>query len=300
MLALVNDEAQTLQVVKLAIDDVSWLLALKLTKKLRTPCSPLVIEWLNGKEMPVFIKILLWGHTRYEEAVPFLEKVLENENQEPEIIQAAIKSLGKIGSESAAVTLAKFLWEDSVVSEYQEIPNELRRIGSKVAIDLLENAPRRSLKHSRLEDRRQRNKSKKQRKATDYIDDQALKSKQENQEDLVKLEEFLEGLNQLDPIEVFIESLDNQDFMIRAWSAEVLGEIGDKQATKALAKTLSDYVPDVGASAAEALGKIGCHESIKVLKKAVNHRYLEVGFTAIKALEEIGSNDAIETLVEAL
>jgi hypothetical protein len=62
MLALVNEEAQALRVVKLAMDDVDLMLGARLAGEVKASLQPKTVGWIDAQEIPIDSKSELLGH----------------------------------------------------------------------------------------------------------------------------------------------------------------------------------------------------------------------------------------------
>lgn len=86
---------------------------------------------------------------------------------------------------------------------------------------------------------------------------------------------------------------------IRASSADILGEIGDKTIVRRLIETLKDSDGDVRASSARAIGKLGGTIAIPFLIKALEDNYIRVREFSSEALCKFGS-EGIPSLIKSI
>jgi HEAT repeat protein len=93
-----------------------------------------------------------------------------------------------------------------------------------------------------------------------------------------------------------------EDYWVRNCAAEVLGELGDRQAVKPLINSLEkDYKYLVREKAAEALGKLGDTRAVEPLINALKFDSdTDVKTKAAEALGKLGDPRSIEALVYAL
>lgn len=89
-----------------------------------------------------------------------------------------------------------------------------------------------------------------------------------------------------------ISDLGDEDPMVRNYAAVNLGQTGDKQAIKPLAKALKDEDQDVRKAAKESL--------IQILIKTLDDEDPRARATAAKALGQIGDKRAVKPLAKAL
>jgi len=93
--------------------------------------------------------------------------------------------------------------------------------------------------------------------------------------------------------------LKDKDFEIRIFSANILGEIGGKEALLNLLESIKDANENVRIASAEALGKIGNEKALNGLKKALNDETW-VAMAALQAIGEIGGKKALCILYDCL
>ena len=93
--------------------------------------------------------------------------------------------------------------------------------------------------------------------------------------------------------------LSDKDHEVRLFSANILGEIGDRKALPCLLASIKDTDENVRIASAEALGKIGHEEALEGLKKALNDDPW-VAMSALQAIGEIGSGKALDILYGCL
>jgi|GEM_PF-3910946 len=94
-------------------------------------------------------------------------------------------------------------------------------------------------------------------------------------------------------VKPLIKAFNSDDWKIRRWSAEALGNIGDLRALKPLINALTGKSKDrnnfVRAMTAEALGKIGDERAVEPLTAAMEDHYTYVRIKAEEALNKIDS-----------
>jgi Trypsin-like peptidase domain len=118
MLALVNEEAQALRVLKLAMDDVDLMLGAKLAGAVRPVSQTTTISWIDALNVPIGLKCQCWATSRSEVAIPTLLSILESSDSN--LCQWAARALLEIGSEVAIPGLLKAFQSGKVTTQYQE------------------------------------------------------------------------------------------------------------------------------------------------------------------------------------
>ncbi|XGV89301.1 MAG: HEAT repeat domain-containing protein [Limnothrix sp. BL-A-16] len=134
MLALLEDETQALQVVRLAMDEVDLMLGARLAGEVKPEFQAMMVGWIDQKELPITLKIQCWETSRSN---PGIRSLLLALNHSDYLIccQAAL-ALGKIGSKTAAYGLLLAL-KDSRAKVRSKAAQALGMIRSEIAIDEL-------------------------------------------------------------------------------------------------------------------------------------------------------------------
>ena len=261
MLELVEDEAQAVRVVKLALE-VDLRLGARLAGQVKLERQAQTVGLVAGLEVPQLLQIQLLNLTKSEKAIPRLIKALEDADSA--VRWRAAETLGKIGSEAAIPGLIKAL-EHADFDVRWRAAEALGKIGSEAAISGLVKA---------LEDK-----------------NSAVRLRTASALGKIGSEAAIPGL---------VKALEDADFNVRLRAAEALGKIGSEAAISGLVKALEDENPAVRSSAASALGKIGSEAAIPGLVKALEDADFNVRLRAAEALGKIGSEAAISELVKAL
>ena len=111
--------------------------------------------------------------------------------------------------------------------------------------------------------------------------------------------ESQEAIEVPESVPALIEFLSNDESpQVRAWSALILGRIGDPQAVPALTGALSDSDIDIRNRAVAALGLIGEAEAEGAFIEALGSGTREAKITALVELEKAGSVTAIPAIVD--
>ena len=135
MLAFVEDEAQALRVVLLALE-VDLMLGAKLAGAVTHELQPQSVRLVEELEIPQLLKIQLLGETRSDLAIPVLEQALQDEDDE--IRQTAVYALRDIGTDTAVSVLLQALNENEDDYSIQENATyALEDIGTEAAVSAL-------------------------------------------------------------------------------------------------------------------------------------------------------------------
>jgi HEAT repeat protein len=101
-------------------------------------------------------------------------------------------------------------------------------------------------------------------------------------------------------LQPLVTALQDSDESVRAYAAEALGEIGDKQAVEPLQRRLQqDASSYVRGTAAEALGRLKDPRAVEPLINALSDEAHYVRENAVNALDEIADPRALEALEAA-
>jgi len=142
------------------------------------------------------------------------------------------------------------------------------------------------------------------RKLLDYPEDMYLCDLEEwlrNGEDALARNASMEAYKELGEraLGSLIFLLRDEDPDVRIFSANVLGDIKEREALQALVEALDDPDDNVRAASAEALGKIGDANAIHALAESLDDVNW-VAMAAIEAISLIGGEDALAVLYECL
>ncbi len=287
MLELVEDEAQAMRVVKLALE-VDWWLGARLAGVVKLEWQEQTVDLIAGLEIPKLLKLQLLSLTKSERAIPSLDQALEYPNLD--VRWRAAEALGNLGREAAISSLNQAL-EHSEYSVRWAAAQALGNLG-EAAISSLNQA----LEHSDPVVR--------------LLAEQALSNLSEKKSTLEYSKffipirwiaaDFLDKIDSNTTIYSIIKALEDEVSDVRQSAADFLGEIGSEAAITSLIKALEDEVSSVRQSAANALGKIGSEAAISSLIKALEDEVSGVRQSAVNALGEIGSEAAISSLIKAL
>ncbi len=217
MLELVEDEAQAVRVVRLALE-VDLRLGARLVGAVKLKWQNQTVGLVAGLEIPQFLKIQLLEITKSEKAIEELVKALNDEDSS--VRWRGADALGKIGSDAPIEELVKALNDEDSSVRWRGA-YALGEIGSDVAIEELVKA---------LND-----------------EDSSVRWRGAY---------ALGEIGSDAAIEELVKALNHEDSDVRSSAADALGKIGSDAAIEELVKALNHEDSDVRSSAADALGKI--------------------------------------------
>ncbi|KAB8317666.1 NACHT domain-containing protein [Tolypothrix campylonemoides VB511288] len=187
MVELLDNEAQAVRVVKLALE-VDWQLGARLAGAVKQEWQEKTVDLIADLKLPQLLKVKLFEISKSEKAIPFLEKATEHKDSD--VRSRAVSVLGQIKSETAVSQLIKLLEdEDSYVRS--SAASALEKIKSETAVTQLIKL---------LEDQKSNMRS----SAADAL----VQIKSEAAPQLIKL-------------------LEDEDFYVRYRAADILGKIGE-------------------------------------------------------------------------
>ena len=265
MVALLEDEAQVVRVVRLALD-VDLKLGARLAGEVKPEFQGQTVGMVSVLEMPDWFKVELWVITRSEAAIPELLRALEDEDYG--VRKKAVEALGEMNSPEAIPGLPRALPDEHFYVPWREI-EALVKISPPEAIS-------RFLMLRVLAN----DKSDVRKRAAEVLGK-------------ISLPEVIPGL-------LLLQALADEHSSVRGRAAEALGKIGSPEAVPGLLQALADEHFLIRARAAEALGKIGSPEAIPGLLQALKDKDLDVRWSAAEALGKIEQDKAAHILPNLL
>jgi len=262
MLELVENEAQAVGVVKLALE-VDWRLGARLAGAVKEKFQEKTVSLITRLELPQELKIILLGITLSEHVIPSLLAALNNKNYNYCAWHVA-ESLGKIGSEAAISALLPI----ALNCKYSgNATYSLGRIGSEAAVSALLEALN-----------------------NEYSD---VRSNAASALGEIASDTAMPAL---------LKVLENEyeDSRVRREAASALGKIGNEAAIPALLEALKDEGWWVSNSAAYALGEIGSQLAVTALLQALKDKVLWIRKKATYVLELISDKELISAQLNAL
>jgi HEAT repeat protein len=292
MLALVDDEAQALRVVKLALD-VDLILGAKLVGNVQPTFQEQAVSWVIQLTVLPLLKVMLLATTRSQSAVPALLRALKD--QSLHIRARAIYALGDVGGEMAMPALYEAL-EDQDAHVRWMAADALKNIGGEVTIPVLLKAL-----HDQNSFVRWMAADALGKVSDEMIVPHLLKALKDQDSDVRdKVAKALKSINSEVAVSVLLKALEDRNNDVRLTAIEALGKIGSEKAIPALLKTFQNRERDIRLKAVEALEKMGGEGVIPPLLKALKHKDSHVRVRATYALGKVGDEIAVLPLLEAL
>jgi HEAT repeat protein/predicted MPP superfamily phosphohydrolase len=325
MLELVEDEAQAVRVVKLALE-VDLRLGAKLAGAVKPEFQEKTVDLIAELDIPQSRKIELLDFAHSDSAVSILCQAFKDEDSS--IREKAISVLGKIGTKAAILALMEAL-KDEVSHVRRSATYTLVEIGTEATLTGL----LRALKDLNFYVRRSAADALKEIGTEAAVG--ALLQALNDQDAYVcrsaifalgristeaAVEALLQALNHQDAyicgsavyalerigteaaVEALLQALNHQDGYVRGTAVSALGRIriSTEATVKGLLQALNDQDAYVRASAADALGKIGAEEAVPALLQALNDQDPGVCASVADALGKIGAEEAVPALLQAL
>jgi HEAT repeat protein/energy-coupling factor transporter ATP-binding protein EcfA2 len=291
-LALEPQEAQSLKVVKLALE-TDWMLGARLIGEAQQDFQYQLIELITALEVPDHLEVELLELTHAEVAIVNLTKLAKA--QDPDVRGSAVEALLNIGGEKSTSIIFQAL-EDPEAYVRWRAAEALGRIGSEKALQVLsENLqhPNNSIRQSAIN-------------ALGQIGNEAsillLCSVLRDPDTEVRwsASQALKNVGSEKTIPRLQIALNNQDSNTRLNAALGLGHLGNEAGLFELLKALNHSDPNIRSSVVEAFGKISGENAVYALKQALQDPDKEVRICAVWAFQEIGNNQAIAGLSQAL
>ncbi|MEQ8756108.1 MAG: HEAT repeat domain-containing protein [Coleofasciculus sp. G1-WW12-02] len=262
MLELVEDKAQAVRVVRLALA-VDVQLGARLAGEVKPEFQEQTVALVSGLEIPQLLTIQLLGRTKSESAISNLMKALEHEDSD--VSRRAADALGKIGLPKAIPHLIKALkHEDVGVS--RRAADALGKIGSESAIPaLIETLNERQVPNAREIAATALGKIGSDSAVPALV--QTLKDKKSSSiRERYSIHEIYTRLG----VDQRLEAFNSGEYYLREEVADALGKINSKSAELALIEALDDEDPEIRKSVAYTLAKIGSKRAVSACVKALN------------------------------
>lgn len=290
MLALTDEDAQALRVVKLALDEVDLMLGARLAGEVKPEFQPQTVEFVKDLEALDWLKVELLGETRSDFVLNELCKILQDESYYPDMRKRVAFALIRLGSDNALKAIKKLKNKDLGIYRIVVFRNPdlepdfyefLRSLGNDESDSLY-------VAKEKLEE----------------IGSAILGLLEESNHNTC--ESTVDTSRRLTTEEITeeIKNLGNPDEKFRRSAADTLGTSKVEEAIPALSKVLKeDSSWEVRQSAASALGQIGQivpKQVIPILLNIIESSGGPVAGYAAKALVQIDSDDTIPALLKAL
>ncbi|MBW4538448.1 MAG: HEAT repeat domain-containing protein [Myxacorys chilensis ATA2-1-KO14] len=290
MLALVEDETQTVRVVKLALE-VDWRLGARLAGEVKREFQEQTVGLVNALNVTNWLKIKLLGETRSDCSIESLLQFVEDSDSAVRMRTA--EALGKVGSEQAIHALLQLV-EDANFYVRRSAAEALGKVGSEQAIHALLQL----VEHSDSDVRMRAAEALGKVGSEQAIP--ALLQLVEDADSAVRMSaaEALGKVGSEQAIPALLQLVEDANFYVRRSAAEALGKVGSEQAIPALLQLVEDANFYVRGRAAEALGKVGSEQAIPALLQLVEDADSAVRRSAAEALGKVGSEQAIHALLQ--
>ncbi|MBX9257058.1 HEAT repeat domain-containing protein [Desmonostoc muscorum CCALA 125] len=263
MLALVDNEVQAVELVKLALD-VDLKLGARLAGEVKPEFQEETVGLVNGLEVPQELKIRLLGITRSNNAIPALLPALNLNDENSSIAWYAADSLGNIASVASVSALLPAL-----IHEHRHVRSNsayaLGKIGSEAAVSALLTV----LNH----------------KCSDVRKNAAF------------------GLGEIGSktaITKLLEALEDEDSSVRQEAATALGKMASDLAVPALVKALKDEGYWVSESAAFALGEISSPLAVPEILEALKNKAIWLRERATYFTDKIENEEYLFQIMQTL
>jgi HEAT repeat protein len=289
VLELVEDEAQAVRVVQLALE-VDLQLGARLAGAVKPEWHEQTVGLVAGLEVSQLIKIELLKLTKSKKAIPDLVKAL---NDEKPVRWRAADALPNIGSDAAIPEIVNALKHEDFYVRWKAA-EALGNIGSDAAIPELVNA----LKDEHYYVPRSAVEALGKIGSEAAIGELVKALKHKDSYVCWRAAEALGNIGSEAAIGELINALYDPD--VDSTAADALAKIGSEAAIAELVKALNHERCIVSSSATEALGKHGSEAAIAELVKALNHQIYFIRGSAADALGKNDSEAAIAGLLNAL
>jgi HEAT repeat protein len=292
MLALVDDEAEAIRVVRLALA-VDLQLGARLAGEVQLKFQEKIVGLVIALDVPQLLKVQFLGITRSDCVIVILRQALNHEDNS--VRWRAVEALGKIGNPEAVAVLRQALnHEDSSVR---------RRAASALGYVRTPQAMPTLIPALNDEDSLVRWRTPEALGNIDTPEAVAALIAALNHEDSSVRWRAASSLGKIgtpEAVAALIPALNHEDSSVRWRAAEALGKIGTPEAVAALIPALNHEDSSVRWRTAEALGKIGIPEAVAALIPALNHEDSSVRWRAASSLGKIGNPEAVAVLIQAL
>ncbi|MGH1397000.1 MAG: HEAT repeat domain-containing protein [Trichormus sp.] len=287
MLALIDDESQAVQVVKLALE-VDLRLGARLAGEVKQEFQEKTVELVLGLNISQEIKFYLLGQTGSKQALPALLEAWNNPYYKD--FYTIAEALQSVGYDEAMSAILK--WEDEWFYELGEAAQYEEEANDNLCediVDQLQNISSSNIAVYELVSLLSDKKLVTGEGSSYYFQGRNYKAKQILGETVFNK-----------AIAILLQALNHKDFRVRYQAAFALGNIGSETEVTALIKTVKDENYFVCLSAIDALGKIESLKSVSVLIQALNDEKPVVRSRAAAALGNIGCDQAVFALIKLL
>jgi HEAT repeat protein len=293
MLALVDDEAEAIRVVKLALA-VDLQLGARLAGEVQPTFQEKTVGLVIALDIPQLLKVEFLGITRSGCSIATLRHAFYDEDSAVRWVAAVALGKLELGTSEAVEVLIPAL-SDNKSNVPVIAASVLGRLGTPEAVAALIGA----LKHEDPGVRGMALSSLGKLGTTEAVAALigALKHKDSFERGMAAK---ALGLGTTEAVAALIGALRHEDSFVRGMAASALGELGTTEAVAALIGALRHEDSGVRGRVAEALGKVGTPEAVAVLIPALNDQDSGVRRRVAEALGKVGTPEAVAVLIPAL
>jgi len=293
MLALVEEEAQALRVVRLAMDEVDLMLGARLAGAVKPALQATTVGWIDQKELPIELKVRCWGASHSEESMPGILSALSN--SETNVRERVLEALEAIGGEKAVDGLL-LLINDLDHGTCGRAVAALGRLGNERAIKNLiftlsiSNRYPRTMAQIALK-----------KMGTRKVVDELLVALQESDSDI--REQVVEILGEIGgevALSGLLAALHDSNSKVRRKSVKYLGRLDGKRFIDILMTMMQDSDPDVRRQLVNVLGSLGGELITDFLIAALQDSDPSVRQETVKYLGRIGDERATDALMSSV
>ncbi|MBW4501373.1 MAG: HEAT repeat domain-containing protein [Scytonema hyalinum WJT4-NPBG1] len=292
MVELLDNEAQAVRVVKLALE-VDWQLGARLAGAVKPQWQEKTVDLIADLKLPQLLEIRFFEISKSEKAIPFLGKATEDEDSD--VRYRAASALGEIKSEAAIPQLIKLLEDEDSDVRYRAA-SALGQIKSEAAIPQLI-----KLLEDEDFDVRYRAASALGEIKPEAAIPQLIKLLEDEDSDVrYSAASALGQIKSETLVPLLIKLLENENSDVRSSAVYALGEIKSEAAIPLLIKLLEDENSDVRSSAVYAIGEIKSETLVPLLIKLLEDENSSVRYRAADTLEKIKSETVVPLLTKLL
>ncbi|BAY44328.1 peptidase C14 caspase catalytic subunit p20 [Scytonema sp. HK-05] len=299
-LNLLDDEAQTLRIVHLALD-VDFMLGAFLAGEVQYKFQQKTIDIILKKKPSKRLEMDLLSNTHSQFAEKYLNGYLKDKNSS--VREYAVYALTKIGSDTSVNSLILALKDEDFEVRRQAIKG-LRDIGSEAAVNPLIHALKDE--HSFVRSSAVEALVMIKGKASINFLINALKDEDE-EKDLFEYGSglFMLKINVREDISeanfnLLIQALKDERSSVRRLAVQLLSSCRDEVVINSLIQALKDENSSVRYYAAEAFRFIGNEATVNPLIQALKDENSSVRLKVVEALGDIKSEVAVNPLIQAL
>jgi HEAT repeat protein len=306
MLALVESEMQTLQIVRVALA-VDWMLGARLAGESKQEFQEKTLHLLNKLELPEPLMLQLYA--KMGTLTPMLRLIEYLKEEDVQRRKSAVHALALINSKDAVRAMLIAL-EDTYADVRYSAEEALRKTRSEYTMYAIGEL-RKALNHPQPFVRRSAERvlaalvhpleySADEDYSTMYVYTLAPALEPEEEEEEVRSSTENPLCESGSDIPGLLQLIEDSNSDVRWRAAEALGKIDPEKAIPGLLQLIEDSNSYVRWRAAEALGKIGSEKAVPGLLQLIEDSDLYVRWRAAEALGKIDPEKAIPGLLQLI